>query len=271
MCAPVLLENDPLIISNRQFSSRLMLGTGKYKNYQEAKDSILLSGCQILTVAIRRAQSSTVDGIDKLLNNLDWTKIWLMPNTAGCQTSEQAIRLGFLGRELLRNLNYDNNNFLKLEVIPDPKYLLPDSLGTLTASEYLNNKKFDILPYINADPILAKQLEELGCVTVMPLGSPIGSNQGLKNLYNIKIIVEGANIPVIVDAGIGSPSQASEAMEIGTDGILTNTAIAKAKSSKDMAYAMKLGVMAGRLSYLSGKAETLQFAQPSSPLIGLSK
>jgi len=248
-----------------------MLGTGKYKNFQEAKDSIHLSGCEILTVAIRRAQSSTVDGIDKLLNNLDWTKIWLMPNTAGCQTSEQAIRLAFLGQELLKNLNYIDNNFLKLEVIPDPKYLLPDSLGTMTAAEYLYNKKFDILPYINAEPILAKQLEEIGCVTVMPLGSPIGSNQGLKNLYNIKIIVENAKIPIIVDAGIGSPSQASEAMEIGADGVLTNTAIAKANSSRNMAYAMKLGVMAGRLGYLSGQAQTLDFAQPSSPIIGLLK
>lgn len=269
MCNFIL--DDPLVIANRQFSSRLMLGTGKYKNFQEAKDAIILSDCEILTVAIRRAQSSTVDGIDKLLNNLDWTKIWLMPNTAGCQTSEQAIRLAFLGRELLKNLNYVDNNFLKLEVISDPKYLLPDSLGTITAAEYLCNKNFDILPYINADPILSKQLEEVGCVTVMPLGSPIGSNQGLKNLYNIKIIIESSKIPVIVDAGIGSPSQASEAMEAGAAGILTNTAIAKANSSKDMAYAMKLGVLAGRLGYLAGKANIVDFAQPSSPIVGLSK
>ena len=270
MSIPILLENDPLIISNRRFSSRLMLGTGKYKNFLEAKNAILLSGCEILTVAIRRAQSSTVDGIDKLLNNLDWTKIWLLPNTAGCQTSEQAIRLAFLGRELLKNLNYVDNNFLKLEVIPDPKYLLPDSLGTITAAEYLVKKNFDILPYINADPVLAKQLEEIGCATVMPLGSPIGSNQGLKNLYNIKIIIEGANVPVIVDAGIGLPSQAAQAMEIGADGILANTAIAKANSAKDMAFAMKLGVMSGRLGYLAGKAKMVDFAEPSSPVVGLS-
>ena len=267
----VLLENDPLTIANRQFSSRLMLGTGKYKNFQEAKDAITLSDCEILTVAIRRAQSSTIVGIDKLLNNLDWTKIWLMPNTAGCQTSEQAIRLAFLGRELLKNLNYVDNNFLKLEVIPDPKYLLPDSLGTITATEYLCKKKFDILPYINSDPVLAKQLEEIGSATVMPLGSPIGSNQGLKNLYNIKIIIESANVPVIVDAGIGSPSQAAEAMESGADGILANTAIAKADSATGMAFAMKLGVMAGRLGYLAGKAKMVEIAQPSSPIIGLSK
>ena len=271
MYTSILLENDPLIISNRQFSSRLMLGTGKYRNFQEAKDSIILSECEILTIAIRRAQSSTVESIDKLLNNLDWTKIWLLPNTAGCQTAEQSIRLAFLGRELVKNLNYVDNNFLKLEVISDPKYLLPDSLGTITAAEYLCNKNFDILPYINAEPVLAKQLEEIGCATVMPLGSPIGSNQGLKNLYNIKIIIESSKVPVIVDAGIGTPSQASEAMEMGADGILTNTAIAKANSSKNMAYAMKLGVMAGRLGYLAGKANTLEIAQPSSPIIGLSK
>jgi thiazole synthase len=169
-----LLTNDLLTIGKKQFTSRLMLGTGKYKNFQEAKEAISISGCQILTVAVRRAQSANVEGIDTLLQNLDWSKIWLLPNTAGSQTAEQAIRLAFLGREISKNLNYADNNFLKLEVIPDPKYLLPDSLGTLTAAEYLAAKNFDILPYINADPILAKQLEEIGCVTVMPLGSPIG-------------------------------------------------------------------------------------------------
>ena len=266
-----LIDNDPLIISDRQFTSRLMLGTGKYKNFQEAKEAILISECQILTIAIRRAQSSSVDSIDKLLNNLDWTKIWLMPNTAGCQTSEQAIRLAFLGKELLKNLNYVDNNFLKLEVISDPKYLLPDSLGTLIAAEYLCKKGFDILPYMNADPILAKQLEEIGCVTVMPLGSPIGSNQGLKNLYNIEIIAKSARVPVIVDAGIGSPSHAAQAMEIGIDGVLANTAIAKAISAKDMASAMKFAVIAGRLGYLAGRADVVNFAQPSSPVTGLSK
>lgn len=265
-----MLENDPLIISGRTFSSRLMLGTGKYQNFQEAKESILLSGCEILTVAVRRAQSSNVEGIDRLLNNLDWTKIWLMPNTAGCQTAEQAIRLGFLSREILKNLNYTDNNFLKLEVIPDPKYLLPDSLGTLTAAEYLISKNFDILPYINADPILAKQLEAVGCSTVMPLGSPIGSNQGLKNLNSIQIIIEGANIPVIVDAGIGSPSQAAEAMEIGAGGVLVNTAIAKSQNSLNMAEGMKFAVIGGRLGYLAGKAPTRNIAQPSSPIFGIS-
>jgi thiazole synthase len=249
-----------------------MLGTGKYRNFTEAKKSIEASGCEILTVAVRRAQNSKVDGFAQLLNDFDWSKLWLLPNTAGCQTAEEAIRLAFIGREIAKNLHYnDNKFFIKLEVIPDPKYLLPDSLGTLTAAEYLTKKNFDILPYINADLVLSKQLEELGCATVMPLGSPIGSGQGLKNIYNIKILIENAKIPVIVDAGIGSPSQAAEAMEIGADGVLANTAIAKAKFSKGMAYAMKLGVLAGRIGYISGKMKAINYAAPSSPIIGISK
>lgn len=266
-----LLKNDFLKINNKIFSSRLMLGTGKYRNFTEAKESIIASGCEILTVAVRRAQSKNIDGITELLTNFDWTKIWLMPNTAGCQTTEEAVRLAFIGREITKNLHYNNNNFIKLEVIPDPKYLLPDSLGTLTAAEYLIKNNFDVLPYVNADPILGKQLEEIGCATVMPLGSPIGSGQGLKNLYNIEILIENSNIPVIIDAGIGSPSQAAQAMEIGAAGILVNTAIAQAKNSKEMAYGIKLGVEAGRLGYLSGKMETSTFAKPSSPTIGISK
>ena len=264
-------KEDPLLIGKKQFSSRLMLGTGKYQNFQEARESILTSGCEILTVAIRRAQNSNVGGIGNLLNGLDWKKIWLMPNTAGSQTAEEAVRLAFMGREVLKNLDYTDNNFIKLEVIPDPKHLLPDSLGTLTGAEYLVKNNFDVLPYMNADPVLAKQLESIGCVTVMPLGSPIGSGQGLKNLYNIKIIVENSNVPVIVDAGIGSPSQAAEAMEIGSDGILANTAIAKAKYAQGMAYAMKLAVLAGRIGYISGRMEISHYAKPSSPIIGISK
>ena len=265
------VERDPLIIGQKQFFSRLMLGTGKYQDFKQAKQSILSSGCEILTVSVRRAQSSNIEGISNLLDGLDWTKIWLMPNTAGSQTAEEAVRLAFMGREILKNLNYVDNNFIKLEVIPDPKHLLPDSLGTLTGAEYLVKNQFDVLPYMSADPVLAKQLESIGCVTVMPLGSPIGSGQGLKNLYNIKIIVENSNIPVIVDAGIGSPSQAAEAMEIGSDGILANTAIAKAGHPHNMACAMKLGVIAGRMGYLAGQMETSKYAKPSSPTLGISK
>jgi len=248
-----------------------MLGTGKYKNFQEANEAILASNCEILTVAIRRAQNSSVESIDNLLDKLDWTKIWLMPNTAGCQTSEQAIRLAFLGREILKNLNYVDNNFIKLEVIPDPKYLLPDSIGTLTAAEYLINKNFDVLPYINAEPILAKQLEELGCATVMPLGSPIGSGQGLLNSSNISIIIENSNIPVIIDAGIGVPSEACQAMEMGADGVLINSAIALADDPRGMAQAMDLGVKAGRTSFLAGRIQKALYANPSSPEENISK
>lgn len=264
------LQKDLLTIANREFSSRLMLGTGKYRSLTEAKKSIAASGCEILTISVRRAQTSNINGIAQLLNDFDWTKLWLLPNTAGCQTAEDAIRLSFIGREMAKNLNYDDNSFVKLEVIPDSKYLLPDSLGTLTAAEYLTKKKFDVLPYINADLILAKQLENIGCATVMPLGSPIGSGQGLKNIYNLRLLVENAKIPVIVDAGIGSPSQAAEAMEIGASGILLNTAVARAANSELMAHAMKLGVESGRCCYLAGQMKKLEFAQPSSPTTGIS-
>ena len=269
MFTPYLIEDDPLIIGDKKFFSRLMLGTGKYDNFEEASQSIDCSGCEILTVSVRRAQTSGIVGVDNLLNSLNREKIWLLPNTAGCQTAEEAVRLAFLGREVVKNFGYKSNKFVKLEVIPDPKYLLPDGLGTLTAAEYLSSHNFDVLPYINSDPILAKQLEDIGCVTVMPLGSPIGSGQGLKNLYNIRIIVENSSVPVIVDAGIGSPSQAAEAMEIGAGGILANTAIAKAQVSSKMAYGMKLGVIAGRAAYLSGIMSTSNYAKPSSPTVGI--
>ena len=259
------VERDTLIIGQKQFFSRLMLGTGKYQDFKQAKQSILSSGCEILTVAVRRAQSSNIEGISNLLDGLDWTKIWLMPNTAGSQTAEEAVRLAFMGREILKNLNYVDNNFIKLEVIPDPKHLLPDSLGTLTGAEYLVKNQFDVLPYMSADPVLAKQLESIGCVTVMPLGSPIGSGQGLLNLSNISIIIENSNIPVIIDAGIGVPSEASQAMELGADGVLINSAIALAKNPLKMAKAMNYGVKAGRDAFLAGRIEKQKLANASSP------
>lgn len=262
-------QNDPLIIANKQFKSRLMLGTGKYKSLDDAKQSILASECEILTVAVRRAQSSTIQSMGSLITGLDWANLWLMPNTAGCQTAQEAIRVAFLGQEIVKNLGFEDNKFTKLEVIPDPKYLLPDGLGTLLAAEYLISKDFTILPYINADPILAKQLEMTGCATVMPLGSPIGSGQGLQNLANIKIIIENSNVPVIVDAGIGSPSQAAQAMELGAAGVLANTAVAKARNSPQMAEAMKLGVIAGRAAYNAGQMKVNSTASPSSPTLGL--
>lgn len=256
---------DKLNIGNKCFNSRLMLGTGKYRNVSDTLDSIKKSECEIVTVAIRRLPTNLKNDNISFLKQLDWEKFWLLPNTAGCQTAEEAIRIAFLGHELACQLGQEDNFFVKLEVISDPKYLLPDPIGTLKAAEFLVKKGFTVLPYINADPILALHLEDLGCATVMPLGAPIGSGQGLKNLENIKIIIENATIPVIVDAGIGTPSEATQAMEIGAAGVLLNTAVAQAKYPGEMAKAMKLAVKAGRTGYLAGLMEQKKYANPSSP------
>jgi thiazole synthase len=194
---------DKLKIGDKFFDSRLMLGTGKYKTINDAIESIENSECEIVTVAIRRLPTNLRNDSTNFLNRLNWKKLWLLPNTAGSQTAEEAIRMAFLGHELACQIGQEDNFFVKLEVISDPKYLLPDPIGTLKAAEFLVKKGFTVLPYINADPMLALHLEDLGCATVMPLGSPIGSGQGLTNLENIQIIVENANVPVIVDAGIG--------------------------------------------------------------------
>ena len=267
-----MVENfDKLKIGNKFFNSRLMLGTGKYQTINAALTSIKASECEIVTVAIRRLPTNLKNDTTSFLNNLDWQKLWLLPNTAGSQTAEEAIRMAFLGHELACQIGQEDNFFVKLEVISDPKYLLPDPIGTIKAAEFLIKKGFTVLPYINADPMLALHLEDLGCATVMPLGSPIGSGQGLNNLENIKIIVENANIPVIVDAGIGTPSEATAAMEIGADGVLLNTAVAQAKDPGQMAIAMNLGVKAGRLGYLSGRMKKKYYATASSPLQQISK
>jgi len=223
---------DPLKIGDKSFSSRLMLGTGKYRTSQDALKSIKTSECEIVTVAIRRLPTNINQDNISFLKSLDWKNLWLLPNTAGSQTAEDAIRMAFLGHELACQLGQEDNFFVKLEVISDPKYLLPDPIGTLKAAEFLVKKGFTVLPYINADPMLALHLEDLGCATVMPLGSPIGSGQGLNNLSNLQIIIENANIPVIIDAGIGAPSEATLGMELGADGILLNTAVAQAKKSR---------------------------------------
>ena len=248
-----------------------MLGTGKYKTSYDAISSIENSECEIITVAVRRLPLDIKNDTTNFLNDLDWQKLWLLPNTAGSQTAEEAIRIAFLGHELACQLGQEDNFFVKLEVISDPKYLLPDPIGTLKAAEFLVKKGFTVLPYINADPMLALHLEDLGCATVMPLASPIGSGQGLKNLANIEIIIENASIPVIVDAGIGTPSEATKAMELGSDGILLNTAIAQSNQPDKMASAMKLGVKAGRLAYLAGRMEKKYYAQASSPSQQISK
>ena len=262
---------DKLKIGNKSFNSRLMLGTGKYKKTNDAIQSIENSQCEIVTVAIRRLPTNLKDDTTNFLKNLDWKKLWLLPNTAGSQTAEEAIRMAFLGHELACQIGQEDNFFVKLEVISDPKYLLPDPLGTLKAAEFLIKKGFTVLPYINADPMLALHLEDLGCATVMPLGSPIGSGQGINNLTNIKIIIENANVPVIVDAGIGTPSEATLAMELGADGVLLNTAVAQSKNPPQMAYAMNLGVQSGRLAYLAGRMEKKNYATASSPLDQISK
>jgi len=262
---------DKLKIGNKFFNSRLMLGTGKYRTTNDAINSIEESNCEIVTVAIRRLPTNLKNDHTSFLSNLDWEKLWLLPNTAGSQTAEEAIRMAFLGHELACQIGQEDNFFVKLEVISDPKYLLPDPIGTLKAAEFLIKKVFTVLPYINADPMLALHLEDLGCATVMPLGSPIGSGQGINNLTNIQIIIENAQIPVIVDAGIGTPSEATLAMELGADGVLLNTAVAQAKNPAQMAYAMSLGVNAGRLAYLAGRMDKKNYASASSPLDKISK
>ncbi|MCF2150269.1 glycine oxidase ThiO [Desmonostoc muscorum LEGE 12446] len=259
--------SSPLIIAGKTFQSRLMTGTGKYRSIEEMQQSIAASDCEIVTVAVRRVQTKA-PGHEGLAEALDWTKIWMLPNTAGCQTAEEAIRVARLGREMAKLLGQEDNNFIKLEVIPDPKYLLPDPIGTLQAAEQLVKEGFAVLPYINADPMLAKRLEDVGCATVMPLASPIGSGQGLKTTANIQIIIENASIPVVVDAGIGSPSEAAQAMELGADALLINSAIALSQNPPAMARAMNLATVAGRLAYLAGRMPIKDYASASSPLTG---
>lgn len=258
---------QPLTIAGKVFQSRLMTGTGKYRNFEEMRQSIAASECEIVTVAVRRVQTNA-PGHEGLAEALDWTKLWMLPNTAGCQTAEDAIRVARLGREMAKLLGQEDNHFVKLEVIPDTRYLLPDPIGTLRAAVELVKEGFAVLPYINADPILAKHLEEVGCVTVMPLGSPIGSGQGIRNADNIRIIIENAKIPVVVDAGIGTPSEAAQAMEMGADALLINTAIAQAQDPARMAQAMGMATQAGRLAYLAGRIPVKSYANASSPITG---
>jgi thiazole synthase len=263
-------NKDKLTIAGRTFNSRLMTGTGKYPSIEAMQQSVAASGCEIVTVAVRRVQTKA-PGHEGLAQALDWTKIWMLPNTAGCKTVDEAIRVARLGREMAKLLGQEDNNFIKLEVIPDAKYLLPDPIGTLVAAEKLVKEGFAVLPYINADPLLAKRLEEVGCATVMPLGSPIGSGQGINNAANISIIIEEATIPVVIDAGIGTPSEAALGMEMGADALLVNSAIALAQNPAVMARAMGLAAEAGRLAYLSGRIPVKQYASASSPLSGTIK
>jgi len=252
---------DVLRIADREFKSRLLVGTGKYSSPANLQQALIASECEIVTVALRRVDLCS--GVDPILKVVDSKKYLLLPNTSGARDAEEAVRVAKLAREL------SGIAWIKLEVTPEPRYLLPDPLETLRAAEKLVKLGFVVLPYINADPILAKRLEEIGTATVMPLGSPIGSNQGIKTRENIAIIIEQAKIPVVVDAGLGVPSHAAEAMEMGADAVLVNTALALAEKTEYMARAFNLGVQAGRLAYLSGgaKSDSLQ-AQASSPLTG---
>jgi thiazole synthase len=255
-------EDRSLTIAGRTFSSRLLVGTGKYRNSTEMNAAFAASGAEIITVALRRIDFDDPKS-RSVLDDVDWTRYTILPNTAGCQTAEEAIRIAHMARAM------ELSNWVKLEVIPDPKYLLPDPIGTLEAARVLIDEGFVVLPYIGADPVLARRLEELGTATVMPLGSPIGSGQGLVSIEAIKIIIEQASVPVVVDAGIGVPSDAAQAMEAGADACLVNTAIALADDPALMAEAMAEGVAAGRKAYLAGRIPRKPYASASSPLAGV--
>jgi thiazole synthase len=252
--------NEPLIIAGRAFRSRLLLGTGKFSSPEMMKRAIEASGAEIVTVALRRVELDNPQ--DSILSHIDTKRTLLLPNTSGARDAIEAVRLARLARAA------GCEPWVKLEVTPDPQYLLPDPVETLKASEILVKEGFVVLPYINADPILAKRLEDLGTATVMPLGSPIGSNRGLKTRDAIQIIIEKSTIPVVVDAGLGAPSHAAEAMELGADAVLVNTAIAVAGDPELMARAFRKGVEAGREAYLAGLGPSQKTAEASSPLTG---
>lgn len=245
-------------ISDTTFSSRLFLGTGKFGSNQQMEEAILASESELVTVALKRVDFETET--DAILSHLKHPNINLLPNTSGARNAKEAVFAAQLAREAFET------NFLKLEIHPDPKYLLPDPIETLKATEELAKLGFIVLPYIHADPVLCKRLEEVGTAAVMPLGSPIGSNKGLKTIDFLEIIIEQSNVPIIVDAGIGAPSDAAKAMEIGADAVLVNTAIAVAQNPKLMAEAFKEAVIAGRKAYEAQLGSVSNFAQASSPL-----
>lgn len=252
-----------LTIADRQFSSRLLLGTGKFSSPETMRDALAAAQTEIVTVALRRADlSGDKDPFANILDFIDPEKYLLLANTSGANTAEEAVRLARLAEAA------GLPKWIKLEIHPDPHYLLPDPIETLKAAEMLVAEGFTVLPYINADPVLAKRLQDVGTATVMPLGSPIGSNRGLDTRRQIEIIVEQATVPVIVDAGIGSPSHAAEALEIGADAVLVNTAIAIARDPVTMARAFQMAVEAGRMAYETGLPATSDTASATSPLTG---
>jgi thiazole synthase len=251
--------NDQLVIAARSFRSRLILGTGKYDSFETMRDALAASGAEMVTVAVRRIDFDTPgEDITAYLPE----DVLILPNTSGCETADEAVRTARLARA------GGLPDWIKLEVIPDTRYLLPDPVETLRAAEILVADGFTVLPYVLPDPVLARKLEEAGCATVMPLAAPIGSGRGLKLKDSIRIMIEQAEVPVVVDAGLGSPSHAAEAMELGADAVLVNTAIASADDPVEMAFAFKLAVEAGRRAHRAGMMDETLTARPSSPVGG---
>ena len=254
--------SDPLVIAGRSFRSRLIVGTGKYPSHAVMADAHRASGTDMVTVAVRRVNISDRTK-ESLLDHIDASRIFLLPNTAGCYTADEAIRTARLGREV------GLSNWVKLEVIGDEQTLFPDNVALLEATRVLVSEGFVVLPYTNDDPVICRKLEEAGAAAVMPLGAPIGSGLGIQNPNNIRIIKAQSRVPVIVDAGVGTASDAAIAMELGADGVLMNSAIALAQDPVAMAAAMKLSVEAGRMAYLAGRIPRREFAVASSPVEGL--
>ena len=258
------MSKDILQVGSFSIQSRLLVGTGKYKDLEETRRAVDASGAEIVTVALRRTNIGQNAEEENLLDFLPPSDIIYLPNTAGCYTVDDAVRTCRLARELL-----DDHRLVKLEVLGDEQTLFPDVQGTIEAAEILVKEGFEVMVYTNDDPIIALRLQEIGCVAVMPLAAPIGSGLGIRNPYNILRIVEQAKVPILVDAGVGCASDAAKAMELGCDGVLMNTAIAAAKDPIKMAHAMRLGVEAGRLSYLAGRMPAKRYGSASSPVDGL--
>lgn len=260
------MTEDRLLIGAHSFGSRLFVGTGKYRNMEETRAALEASGAEVVTVAVRRVElrpTSQQDGEQSLIGYLLEKKYALLPNTAGCYTADEALRTARLAREML------GTDLVKLEVIGDPKTLFPDATATLEAAKVLVAEGFTVLPYITDDPIACRKLEDMGCAAVMPLAAPIGSGLGIRNPYNLEIILEQAKVPVIVDAGVGTASDAAVALEMGCHGVLMNTAIAGATDPVRMARAMRLAVLAGRDAFLAGRISKRLHASASSPLAGV--
>ena len=256
-------RRDPLVIAGREYQSRLLVGTGKYRDFDQTREAIGTSGAEIVTIALRRSNIGQNPDEPNLLEAIPPEEFTILPNTAGCYSAEDAVRVCRLARELL-----DDHRLVKLEVLGDEKTLYPDIPATLEAAETLVGEGFEVMVYTNDDPITARRLEEIGCVSVMPLAAPIGSGLGIQNRYNIIEIVENASVPILVDAGVGTASDAAVAMELGCDGVLMNTAIAGANDPVLMASAMKKAVEAGREAWLAGRIPRKRYASASSPIEG---